>query len=94
MDYPIDVKSTEIYLLNSTTSYEEEEDVEIHYPNGDIVDLDPVIIELLLLEIPIQVFSESAKNDANLPSGNEWEVVTEEQVKQDEESKEKRLIHV
>ncbi|MFB7302243.1 YceD family protein [Heyndrickxia sporothermodurans] len=91
VDYPIDVKSTEIYLLNSTTSYEEEEDVEIHYPNGDIVDLDPVIIELLLLEIPIQVFSESAKNDANLPSGNEWEVVTEEQVKQDEESKEKKV---
>lgn len=91
VDYPIDVKSTEIFLLNPHHTYEVDEDVEIHHPNGDIVDLDPVIVELLLLEIPIQVFSEGAKDDENLPSGNEWEVVTEEQVKQDEENKEKKV---
>ncbi|MGE6258638.1 YceD family protein [Heyndrickxia sporothermodurans] len=91
VDFPIDVKSTEIFLLNPSVSYDVEEDIEIHQSDGDVVDLDPVIIELLLLEIPIQVFSENAKDDKHLPSGNEWEVVTEDQVKQDENNKEKKV---
>ncbi|MEK5174818.1 MULTISPECIES: YceD family protein [Heyndrickxia] len=91
VDYPIDVHSTEIFHYQSSTSYDEEDDVEIHHTQGDVVDLDPVIIELILLEIPIQVFSEQAKDDQHLPSGTEWEVVTEDQVKQDEENKEKKI---
>ncbi|MGE8204195.1 YceD family protein [Heyndrickxia sp. NPDC080065] len=91
VDFPIDVKSTEIFLLNPHTSFDENEDDEIHRPTDDIVDLEPVIIELLLLEIPMQVFSETAKDDKQLPSGNEWEVITEEQVKQDVENKEKQV---
>lgn len=38
----------------------------------------PVVEELLLVEIPMQVFSEDALEMSNLPRGNEWEMKTEE----------------
>lgn len=44
----------------------------------DMVDLTPVVEELLLVEIPMQVFSEDALEMSNLPRGKEWEMKTEE----------------
>lgn len=43
-----------------------------------MVDLTPVVEELLLVEIPMQVFSEDALEMSNLPRGKEWEMKTEE----------------
>lgn len=78
--YPIDVESTEVFLLKPEQTFEDDE-AEVHQPSGEMIDLKPIITELLLLEIPMQVFSEEASDDSNLPSGNDWEVVIENQDK-------------
>ncbi|HDU1145003.1 TPA: DUF177 domain-containing protein, partial [Listeria monocytogenes] len=49
-----------------------------HVMEQDMVDLTPVVEELLLVEIPMQVFSEDALEMSNLPRGKEWEMKTEE----------------
>lgn len=87
VDFPVDIRSTETFLLKSG-EVDMFQDDEIHEPEGGIVDLLPIIEELLLLEIPIQVFSNKVAHNDDLPVGNDWEVMTEEQYKQ-EQQKEK-----
>ncbi|RFU60326.1 DUF177 domain-containing protein [Bacillus sp. V59.32b] len=79
--YPIDIDTTETFLLNAASYDLEDDDVTVL--KGDVVDLIPVIKENLLLEIPMQVFCEDARSEDAAPqSGNDWAVVTEEESKQ------------
>lgn len=77
--YPFDIHSIETYLLKSL-DYQVDEDEEIHEVVGGVIDLKPVVYELVLLEVPIQVFSPEAEESSSLPSGQDWEVMTEEQL--------------
>ncbi|MBS4217858.1 DUF177 domain-containing protein [Bacillus sp. FJAT-49711] len=80
--YPIDIFSTETFILKPLGfEYSSDEEQEIHEANEGVVDLIPVIEELILLEIPMQVISEDAKNKETLQSGQDWEVMTEDQFK-------------
>jgi len=77
VDYPIDLKSTETFLLEPS-EYEGAEDEEVHIAENEVIDLIPVMKELILLDIPMQVFSEEAKK-AELPHTENWQVLTEDQ---------------
>ncbi|MBM7701755.1 YceD family protein [Metabacillus iocasae] len=75
--YPFNVEVTETFLLKATTDYEENEDVQ--FVEGEIIDLMPIIKELILLEIPLQVFADEGDQQEGAPqSGKDWEVVSEE----------------
>ena len=52
-------------------------DDEIHPVTGDFVELTPVFEELVLLELPLQVFSEEAR-EMNEAEGKDWSFATEE----------------
>lgn len=74
--YPIHVETTETFMLQDS-EFEVEE--ETHMLKGDTIDLLPVIAEILLLEIPLQVFSDDDHPEGAAPqSGKDWEVVREE----------------
>ncbi|RFU63385.1 YceD family protein [Peribacillus glennii] len=77
--YPIDIDTTETFLLKAENYDLEDDDVTV--VKGDVVDLIPVIKENLLLEIPMQVFCEDSEDGAPM-SGTDWAVVTEEESKQ------------
>lgn len=73
---PVNVETTETFLLQGSV-YETEE--ESHQVKGDVIDLKPIIREILLLEIPMQVFCDDAnREDAAPQSGKDWEVIHEE----------------
>jgi uncharacterized protein len=73
---PINVETTETFLLQGSEYVTEEE---VYQVKGDIVDLMPVIREILLLEVPLQVFCEDVNHEDAAPqSGNDWEVIHEE----------------
>lgn len=77
--FPIDVQATETFLFNKLEGMEDE-DGEYHLPEGDVVDLTPVIKEIILLEIPMQVFCESENPKDGAPqSGDDWELIQEDQ---------------
>ncbi len=73
---PINVETTETFLLQ-VSDYEVEE--EAYQVKGDVIDLMPLIREILLLEVPMQVFCEDVNRDDAAPqSGKDWEVIHEE----------------
>lgn len=80
VEYPVDIHSTETYLLKEY-DMEDVEDAEtyVHHVHGGIIDLEPVVYELLLLEVPMQVVSPKATDASSLPAGQDWEVLTEDQ---------------
>ena len=45
----------------------------VHEAKGDVVELLPVIFQLILMEIPLKV----VKNEVTYPKGNGWEVMKE-----------------
>ncbi len=76
--YPINVETTETFLLQDSIYQAEEE---AHQVKGDVIDLSPIIREIILLEIPMQVFCDDFDaEDAAPQSGKDWEVVQEEAV--------------
>jgi uncharacterized protein len=81
VNFPVNVETTETFLLG-TPEYETEEE-EVHQLKGDVIDLMPVIREILLLEIPIQVFCEDDESKDGAPqSGKDWEVIHEKEKQQ------------
>lgn len=78
--YPVNVETTETFLLGSP---EFETDEEVHQVQGEAIDLMPVIREILLLEIPMQVFCEDDQSKDGAPqSGKDWEVIRDEEKQQ------------
>ncbi|MDQ1146820.1 uncharacterized protein QE429_003647 [Bacillus sp. SORGH_AS 510] len=74
---PINVETTETFLLQGSV-YETEEDA--YQVKGDVIDIMPIIREILLLEVPMQVFCEDVNSEEAAPqSGKDWEVVHEEE---------------
>nr|WP_272495688.1 YceD family protein [Bacillus pinisoli] len=72
---PFDITTTEHFLLQPV-DYEVDED--FHETDGEVVDLLPVIMENILLEIPMQVFAENPNKEESAPqSGKDWQVITE-----------------
>jgi len=74
VEYPFQIQSKETFLLQSE---EFDMDENTHQVQGEMVDLIPVIRELVLLEIPLQVFSDHAAPQ----EGKDWKIVTEEEQK-------------
>lgn len=57
----------------------EKELTEIVMPlDGDWIDLEPAVEDHILLSIPLQVLSQEELSEDKMPSGNDWEVVTQE----------------
>lgn len=90
VDYPVDIRTTETYVLKPADTDMDNND-DIHQIEGDVVDVMPVIYELLLLEVPMQVFSKTAQEAESLPSGNDWEVLTEDQLIQANEKEKEKI---
>lgn len=80
VEFPFDIHTKEIFTLGNS-SYELDEDDDIHPTDGEVVDLMPYIRENILLEIPIKVVSNEDGKGKAPQSGKDWEVVSEEQKK-------------
>ncbi|MBU8907128.1 YceD family protein [Desertibacillus haloalkaliphilus] len=77
VELPFDIHVTENFRLNESYFTEEEDsDDDIHIVEGEQIDLLPYIKEHILLQIPMQIFSEDAEGEAP-SSGKDWEVLTE-----------------
>lgn len=77
VNYPFSIDTTETFLLKHA-DFESGED--FHEVEGDIVDLIPIIQEIILLEIPMQLFSDDVQEGQEIApqSGKDWEVISEE----------------
>lgn len=75
---PLSIEIVERYIPKGT-SFEEQELTEIVIPlETDWIDLQPAVEDHILLSIPLQVLSQEELSEDKMPSGNDWEVVTQE----------------
>ncbi|MGM0339416.1 hypothetical protein IGK47_002519 [Enterococcus sp. AZ007] len=89
VDLPLDLSVDEVFMTREQwTSMEEERDEEILVLDSDTIDLTDSIEDNILLAIPMQVFSEEELQATDLPKGNDWKVVSEEEYLQKKESAE------
>lgn len=79
VNLPIDVQTVETFLLKD---FNVETDEEVYQLKGDVIDLMPIIHEILILEIPMQVFCEDSKGEGAPQSGKGWEVIQEQEQKE------------
>ncbi|ANB60378.1 YceD family protein [Anoxybacteroides amylolyticum] len=79
VSYPFTIQTTETFFLND---YDVDPDEDTHLVQGDSIDLLPIVKELVLLEIPMQVFAEQPAEGGAPQAGVGWEVITEEQLKE------------
>ena len=69
--FPINIQSTETFMYEVPDV--ESIDVNLHPIDGEIISLTPIIEELILLEIPMQVLSaEDEPMPSSLSSGKDW----------------------
>lgn len=81
VEYPFQVNAIEVF--STSEYYLNESDSEVHYVDGEMLDLTPYIKENVLLEIPFRVFSEDKQVLENaLTEGEGWELQTEENSKE------------
>ncbi|MEK4424317.1 YceD family protein [Solibacillus sp. FSL K6-1523] len=77
VEYPVNIETVEIF---SWVDKEQRGDVfsDIHFIDGDVIDMKPVLEELILLEVPMQVFKENT--EGQVQSGKNWSYSTDEEV--------------
>ena len=76
---PLSIVVDEIYVPKHVADYTiEEEDGTVIYLDKDLIDLSEAIEDAILLNLPMQVFTEEEEKEHKMPSGNDWVVVSEE----------------
>ncbi|WLR43640.1 YceD family protein [Bacillus carboniphilus] len=95
VDFPFQIESTETFLLEQNPYGMEEDDEDYHLVKGDVIDLSPIVRELVLLEIPIQVISEDSEQNEEAPSeGVDWQVVNEQNKQEKIDPRLAKLAHL
>ena len=76
VEYPFSIESFEQFSWDEETL---RMDDEIHPVDAELIDFTPVLEELILLEIPLQVFCENA-NEMQQVEGKGWSYMTDEEL--------------
>ncbi|MGE7621940.1 YceD family protein [Viridibacillus sp. NPDC096237] len=77
VEFSFDIESDEIFSWSETV--DENDYDNLHVVEGEVVNVDPVLEELILLEIPMQVY----KEDATIPApknNSDWSFSTEDEL--------------
>ena len=77
---PLSIEIVERYIPKGT-SFEEQELTEIVIPlETDWIDLQPAVEDHILLSIPLQVLSPEELSEDRMPSGQDWEVISRDEL--------------
>lgn len=89
VEYPIEIDAVEIFNWMDPERRGDVEDSDIHYIDGEVIDMKPVLEELILLEVPMQVYADNTENA--LYGGKDWSYKTEEDVELEDKSDKPKL---
>ena len=86
VELPMQFTVNELFM--TPEQYQQRDDLvpeeEILILETQTLDLDDSVADNILLEIPMQVLTEEEKHSTDLPSGNDWVVLSEEEYQQQE----------
>ncbi|MGX7197615.1 YceD family protein [Enterococcus olivae] len=90
VELPLQFSVDEVFM--TPEQYQQKDELvpeeEILILETQTLDLSDSVADNLLLEIPMQILSEEERNTNELPSGDDWEVLSEEDYQRQQESKE------
>ncbi|MBM7616487.1 uncharacterized protein JOC36_000020 [Weissella uvarum] len=78
VDFPISTDMDEIYIQEESHADRYEDDETIILIDQDMVDFDEAIMEYIVVSIPMQVLSKAEQENDEMPSGKDWEVISED----------------
>ncbi|MGX7419490.1 YceD family protein [Carnobacterium gallinarum] len=77
---PMLIEANEVYVPKSVRDFDANDREEtVIYLDKDLIDLTDAIEDTILLNLPLQVFTKEEETEDDMPSGNGWEVVSEEE---------------
>ena len=77
--FPMEFVINEVYIPKSASNETvAREDEVVIYLENDWIDLAESIEDTILINLPLQVFTEEEKEAQDMPSGNNWKVISEE----------------
>ena len=88
VEYPVNIETVEVFSWISAEN-RNDEDGDIQFIDGDVIDMKPVLEELILLEIPMQVFKENT--EGQVQGGGFWSYTTDEDVEIQRKNDEPKL---
>ena len=88
VEYPIEIETAEVFSWIDKEK-RGDEDGDIHYVDGEVIDMQPVLEELILLEIPMQVFKENT--EGQVQGGTFWSYATDEDIELQRKNDEPKL---
>lgn len=76
----LEIPIVERYVPETSSSFDDDDFSEIIIPlKDDWIDLQPAVEDHILLNLPLKVLSPEELENDQMPSGKDWEVVSEEQ---------------
>ncbi|MFC6170638.1 YceD family protein [Loigolactobacillus jiayinensis] len=77
---PLDFEFTEIYVPADQRKLAEEDQADtVIVLENETLDLDSAVVDNILLNVPMQVLTPHEREDeADMPKGNDWEVISED----------------
>lgn len=88
VEYPIELDVVEVFSwIDADKRVDEHGD--IHWVDGDVINLQPVLEELVLLEVPMQVFKENT--EGQMQGGKSWSYLTEDDIARQQQEDEPKL---
>ncbi len=90
VEYPIEIQSEEVFNWSETAVASAQAYDNFHVVEGDVINVDPVLEELVLLEIPLQVYKEGADQFRH-EGGAGWSYTTDEELEEKKEDDEPKL---
>ncbi|MCF6160598.1 MAG: YceD family protein [Furfurilactobacillus sp.] len=78
VDFPFDFDMNEIYITEESHFDRYEENETVLLLETQTVDLDEGVIDNIIAQIPMQILTESERNGQDMPTGNGWEVISED----------------
>lgn len=91
---PMELEVAERYVPTHLVKAEDLEDAkEVIIPlESDMIDLRPAVEDSILLAIPLRVLSPEEEEQDEMPSGKDWEVVSEEQFRSRQQREQEQSI--
>ena len=77
VEFPFDIESDEVFTWSESAKKSDHDN--IHFVEGEVINVDPILEELILLIIPMQVFKEGAT--VPTPKNNaDWTYLTDDEL--------------
>lgn len=88
----LDFDINELYISNLEDLKKYEEENQVFFLEKDIIDLDEIVVENIISEMPLQILTDEEQKADNMPKGDEWRVISYDDLLTEEKSKEEDFV--